>query len=127
MCLFEANCPAKKQNLRTSKDTKFPTEANCEYETLPSDSLCSKREFDASCKGKVLLGTPEIRKSVRGDLGWEGQTPESSTHDGYRTVVIQLICHPKDRIAGETQRHRGHRKEQRGTEGSRGEQKMATG
>ena len=69
MCLFEANCPAKKQNLRTSKDTKFPTEANCEYETLPSDSLCSKREFDASCKGKVLLGTPEIRKSLKDDLG----------------------------------------------------------
>jgi hypothetical protein len=69
VCLFEVNCPAKKQNLRTPKDTKFPIEANCEYETLPSDSLCSKREFDASCKGKVLLGTPEIRKSLKGDLG----------------------------------------------------------
>jgi len=38
--------------------------------------------------------------------------------------VIHLICHRKE---GETQRHRGHRKEQRGTEGSRGEEKMATG
>ena len=88
-----------------------------------------KKEFDASCEGKVLLGRLEIRKSVRGDLGWEGQTPESSsaessTHDGDRTVVIHLICHRKE---GETQRHRGHRKEQRGAEGSRGEQKMATG
>jgi len=30
--------------------------------------------------------------------------------------VIHLICHPKDRKAGETQRHGGHRKEQKGAE-----------
>ena len=51
-----------------SKETKFPAIANFEYETLPSDSL-AQTEFEWLCVGKVLLGTPEIRKSLKGDLG----------------------------------------------------------
>ena len=112
-----------------SKETKFPAIANFEYETLPSDSL-AQTEFEWLCVGKVLLGTPEIRKSLKDDLGWEGQTPELSTHDGDRTVVIHLICHRKDRKAGETQRHRDTetqrtQRTQKGAERSRKEQKGA--
>jgi hypothetical protein len=40
-----------------------------------------KKEFDASCEGKVLLGTLEIRKSLTNGLGWQDPTPESSSNE----------------------------------------------
>jgi hypothetical protein len=48
---------------------------------LPSVFLCSKKEFDASCEGKVLLGTLEIRKSLMNGLGWQDLTPELSSNE----------------------------------------------